>query len=332
LRYRGANMSRLALWLAVLPLALFTATPASAGRACGDRVEGRKRPVPCACGDVLVSSRTLTRKDPIVGRPCPRGGLIVRADGAVTLALGGLTIQGTGQGVGVLVSSGTLSVVGPGAIEGFQTGIFARGETALASVLGIRLAHNKADGLFAQGSGYSIQANVAEANGRDGFFTGGTGFAADGNVSSGNGRYGFNICGMGAHIGGGVGNTADDNRMGGFFVRGMMHQLVGVTANHNGSHGVFASVMHVLFSGVHADENLGSGLKVMGGADISVGDSSATGNRGMGIMVMSMAPEDAGGNTGAGNFGLPPVSDSPRSAGATSNPMVQCQIGRQVCK
>jgi Right handed beta helix region len=327
-------MIRYVLSLAALSLTFATASPALAGRSCGDRVEGRRRAVPCACGDVLVSSRTLTRKDPIVRRPCPRGGLVVRADGQVTLALGGQTIQGSGQGVGVLVGAGTLSVVGPGSIEGFETGILAHGQSALASVLGIRLAHNKTDGLFAAGAGYTIQANVAEANGRDGFFTGGTGFAADGNVSSGNGRYGFNICGMGAHIGGGVGNTATDNRKGGFFVAGMMHQLVGLTANHNGAHGVFASVMHVLFSGIHADENLGSGLKVMGGGDITVGQSTATGNRGMGIMVMGMAPEDAGGNTGAGNFGLPPVSEraSPRSAGGVDDPMIQCQIGRQVCK
>src|SRR5207237_5428908 len=70
-------------------LSLALAAPALAGGRCGDDVAGR--PVPCDCGDVLVSSRTLGDDDPITTRTCPATGLVidVPAGHRATLALGG---------------------------------------------------------------------------------------------------------------------------------------------------------------------------------------------------------------------------------------------------
>src|SRR5579862_1592271 len=56
-------------------LFLSLAAPAFAGGRCGDDVGGRA--VPCNCGDVLVSSRTLGDDDPITTRVCPATGLVI---------------------------------------------------------------------------------------------------------------------------------------------------------------------------------------------------------------------------------------------------------------
>src|SRR5690242_14867186 len=68
----GPAMMRL---LAAGFLCFALAVPALAGRRCGDDVDGRR--VPCDCGDVLVSSRTLSDDDPITARVCPATGLVV---------------------------------------------------------------------------------------------------------------------------------------------------------------------------------------------------------------------------------------------------------------
>src|SRR2546425_9172016 len=99
--------------------------PASAMRRCGDDVDGK--PVACACGDLLVSSRTLGSADPVTSAPCTANGLIVAASGPITLDLGGRTIAGNGQGVGVLVVRGTLSLVGPGVSSGSRSAAARRG-------------------------------------------------------------------------------------------------------------------------------------------------------------------------------------------------------------
>src|SRR6266436_3215414 len=91
-----------------LSLWLCAARPAAAMRACGDDVDGHGKAVPCACGDLLVSSRALGAADRITREPCPGMGLLVAAPGPVTLAFTGRTIRGDGQGIGVLVVRGTL--------------------------------------------------------------------------------------------------------------------------------------------------------------------------------------------------------------------------------
>ena len=310
----------------VLALLVALAGPARAVRPCGDDVDGHGKRIACACGDVLVSSRVLGPADEVTAAPCPANGLVVAASGPVTLDLGGRTIAGNGQGIGVLVVRGSLLLVGPGAVERFQVGVLAHGVQALRSAVNVRVAGNRLDGLVAQGDGFTVLGSVAEGNGRNGFSLGGVNYALDGNRASANGRHGFKLTGMGTHVGGGFGNEAVANGGVGFWLFGGMHQVVGATARGNHKHGVMASVAHTLLSGVQADANLGNGLWAMG-PGIAVGDSSATGNRGLGIWVMGKGVVDRGGNRGTDNLGVMPVYGRPSRMMMDMPPLIQCRIG-----
>src|SRR5206468_1435957 len=206
----GRSLMRIRGLLA-LTLVVAFAGPARAVRSCGDDVDGHGKRVACACGDVLVSARVLGPADEVTAAPCPANGLVVAASGPVTLDLGGRTIAGDGQGIGILVVRGSLLLVGPGAVERFQVGVLARGVQALRSAVNVRVAGNRLDGLVAQGDGFTVVGSVAEGNGRNGFSLGGTDYALDGNRASENGRHGFKLTGMGAHVGGGFGNEAIAN-------------------------------------------------------------------------------------------------------------------------
>ena len=321
----GAGARPRTLWLLTFFCVVLAAGPASAFRRCGDDVDGGA--VPCACGDLLVGSHRLDAADPVTTARCPGNGLVVNGRGPITLDLGGRTIAGNGQGVGVLVVHGTLSLVGPGSIERFETGVRAEGDAPLASVTAVRVADNRLDGLVAHAEGYALQGSVAEGNGRDGFALAGAGYALDGNRAAANGRYGFKLVGMGAHVGGGLGNEARDNGMDGFWLLGGLHQVIGATAVRNGGHGLVASVMHTLFASIDADTNGRSGL-VASGPALVVRDSTATGNRTFGIWVMGPGAEDGGGNRGTGNTGLMgPQGHGSEMMNTMMAPLVQCRIG-----
>src|SRR6266702_4812114 len=94
-------------------------------------------------------------------------------------------VDGHGKAVpcacGVLLVRGSLSLQGPGAIEGFGTGVLARGRRALTSAVGMRFSRNGMSGLVAESEGYTVEGSVAEHNGQDGFALGGRGYALDGN-------------------------------------------------------------------------------------------------------------------------------------------------------
>src|SRR5437773_11788003 len=111
----------------VLALLVALAGPARAVRPCGDDVDGHGKRVACACGDVLVSSRVLGPADEVTAAPCPANGLVVAASGPVTLDLGGRTIAGDGQGMGLLVVGGSLLLVRPGAVERLPGGVLGPG-------------------------------------------------------------------------------------------------------------------------------------------------------------------------------------------------------------
>ena len=309
------------LWLlALLALAL----PAAAAHRCGDDVDGH--PAACGCGDLLVSSRTLGPADHVTRDRCGADGLIVLAPGPVTLTFAGRTIRGEGQGTGLLVLSGSLSLVGPGTVEGFGIGLFARGGQRLRSAVRMRFAGNQLDGAAVVGDGFTIEGSEAEGNGRDGFALGGHGYALDGNLARHNGRYGFGLAGTGAQIGSAAGNEAAGNHMEGFLVRGMMHEVVRATAVGNGRDGLYAAVMHGAFVALRADGNQGDGV-VVKGMGVTVGDSSASGNRGMGIWVNAMGTEDQGGNRGTGNGGYAGFTNVRPVVFARVPALAQCRIG-----
>ena len=79
---------RRAAWV-VIAASLLGVAVAHGVERCGDDVDGHGTAVPCACGDLLVSSRTLSPADPITAAPCPGNGLLVTTDRAITLGLGG---------------------------------------------------------------------------------------------------------------------------------------------------------------------------------------------------------------------------------------------------
>jgi hypothetical protein len=329
MRHRSSSSVVLALALLVASVA-----PAAALRRCGDDVDGQR--VACRCGDLLVGSRTLTAKDRVTREHCPGNGLLVSADGPVTLTLGGRTLAGEGQGVGILVLRGTLTLVGPGDVVGFGTGIQVRGAKGLAGIVGVRVAENHADGIVASGDGFSIQGTVAERNGRDGFALWGGPFAVDGCRASDNGRYGFDVMAMGVLLGGGLGNEATGNRDGGFWLHGEMYQMMGARASQNRGEGVMAAVTHSMFAHISADDNLSHGVRLMGPA-IAFGDVTAARNRGVGVWVSGPGVDDQGGNSGVDNGG----SMAPAYMGSDMTPMMmsmmpglsQCRVGTMgTCK
>ncbi|HTC23744.1 MAG TPA: right-handed parallel beta-helix repeat-containing protein [Gemmatimonadales bacterium] len=313
-------------------LLLLTARPGQAMRACGDDVDGHGKRVPCACGDLLVSSRTLRRADRITRKRCRGTGLMIAAPGPVTLAFDGHTIRGQGQGVGVLVVRGSLSLRGPGTIEGFGTGAAARGPTALASAVGMRFAGNRAQGLAVESDGYTIQGNVAENNGRDGFALDGKGYAVDGNRATGNQRYGFYMLGMGAHVGGGLGNEAVQNAKAGFWLYGMWHQEAGATSTGNGDYGFYSMLWNASLTDIRTDDNASDGLRAMG-MSIAVQGSSASGNQGFGVWVTGGTLDDRGGNSGADNAGLAGATALPPMMLRENSPaLIQCRVGTMACR
>src|SRR5262245_16693351 len=91
-------------WMAAVVLSAALWTGPALARLCGDDVDGQD--IPCACGDVLVSSVVL-RDDPIVsGDPCPQDGLVVRAPDArrgLVVDLHGSVLRGVGGGVGIRI-------------------------------------------------------------------------------------------------------------------------------------------------------------------------------------------------------------------------------------
>jgi parallel beta helix pectate lyase-like protein len=317
--------------LAVL-VSIASAHGAFAMRACGDDVDGHGTAVPCACGDMLVSSRTLRAADRITRKPCAATGLFVAATGRVVIDLAGRTIRGEGQGTGIQVVRGSLSLAGPGSIEGFGTGVLARGPTALVSVLGVRFARNRMNGLYADSDGYAVQGSVAEENGHDGFALGGSGYAVDGNRAARNGRYGFNLSGMGAHLGGGLGNEAIENAKSGFWLIGTMHEVVGATAIGNGDYGFYAMAMHTLLADIHAERGDGHGIRVEGNGLALTGNTAAA-NRGFGVWVSGDLLDDRGGNSGTDNVGFMGKAELlPATLRDTAPALIQCRIGALPCR
>lgn len=242
-------------------LLLLAAAQANA-RSCGDDVDGRGKAVPCDCGDLLVSSRTLGADDPITGRACPGTGLLVQVPAdrpAATLALGGQVLAGSGRGFGIHVLSGGvggMTISGPGAVQGFATGVFAPRGT-LTRLVDVTASDNRSDGFSIAGHGYSIVGCEARRNGRDGFALRGQGYRAESNRALENGRSGFGFAGRDAAIGEAVGNEAAGNGHDGISVRGRRHDVRNAVATANGGRGVRAQVRNGRITGTHATGNRG---------------------------------------------------------------------------
>jgi len=241
-------------------LSLALAAPALAGGRCGDNV-------PCDCGDVLVSSRTLDDADPITSRVCPATGLVIDVPPGreATLTLGGRNLHGAGRGFGIQVVGGgaRVSIVGPGAVQGFGTGILAtRG--GIARVANVTVVQNTGDGISIVGDGYAVSDCEALRNGRDGFALRGRGYRADGNRALENGRHGVAASGRDGTIGAAAGNEASGNGHDGFRLRGRGHAVDAPSATANRGHGVATRITVGPLRGTNATANQRGDVRASG--------------------------------------------------------------------
>src|SRR5262245_41202942 len=238
-----------------------------AARACGD-VDDTGRKTPCACGDVLVGSTTLSADDPVTREPCEGDGLIVRIppslSGAV-LDLGGRTISGRGRGIGLHVQGGGkdgLTITGPGVIREFDVGVLATGTVHL--VTDVVCAAHRTDGFRLTGAGFTVSGCEARENGRTGFFLRGSDYHVSGNRALDNGRDGFSLAGRRAVIAGATQNESAGNVAHGMTVGGRGHVIKDVSATGNRGGGLRARVAATAMVGPRLHGNTGADLSVSG--------------------------------------------------------------------
>src|SRR5207249_4423190 len=272
---------------------LVLARVAAAGsRPCGDDV-------PCDCGDVLVSGRTLGDGDPITQHGCDGDGLVVRlrpGAASTVLDLGDHILVGNHRGVGIRVvgGDGTVTVKGPGAVRAFRTGVDAP-TGALAGAADVIAADNDADGFNVAGTGFTITSCEATHNGRDGFALRGLRYRVEGNRATENGRYGFSLAGRDAALGDALGNEATGNHRDGLVVRGRDHDVAHPVATANGAGCIRARLAGGRVRGAVAIGNRGAGVRATA-HDVMVSGSEAHDNGRGGIDVRGSRVRDGGGN------------------------------------
>ena len=317
-------------WRAVFPLAVL-ALLAGAGRGearlCGDDVGGQD--VPCACGDVVVSDVVLGSTDPVTQGRCPTDGLIVRAPGAahgITVDLAAQTLRGAGQGAGLLLLDGgpggarVISTGGAATLDGFQDGVLAHGDSAVALIADVVVVGSRRDGVRVEGPGFEIRDTVVRGAGRDGFGLDGKGYRVSGTRAEGSRRHGYAVAGSDGTVGAaGAGAVATGSGVTGFNVMGMGHALLGCEASGGTKDGIKLWGMHFQIRGCTASHNGGSGLTGMG-MDWHLWGNQADDNGDDGVDAYGYWLIDEGGNRGSGNRGL-----------AQRRPAVQCEIADQPC-
>ena len=314
--------------LAAACLIAATCLPAAALAAlCGDDVDGRD--VPCACGDVVVSSVVLG-PDPVVqGPPCPHDGLIVRAPEArrgLVVDLRGATLRGRGDGVGLRIVAGgrggahVISSAGTATIADFTDGIVARGPDTVALIEDLVISNSQRDGLRVSGSDFEIRRVEVHSARRDGFALGGSDFRIAETRAGDCGRFGYSVMGKGGQIGRpGAGNMAERSGFAGFNVMGAGHVLADCTAAFGRKSGVHLQAFGLDVRGCRATDNGGDGIEGLGN-HWRLGGNEALRNAGDGITVRGVGLVDDGGNRGAANRG----EERARAA-------VQCAISGAPC-
>jgi len=298
----------------------------AAAKLCGDDVQGRD--IPCACGDVVVSSLVVT-DDPVARTVCEQDGLIVRTEAGptgATVDLRGATIRGGKHGAGIKILAGgapgvrIISSTGPAAIEGFEDGIFAHGAQSVTLIDGILAVNNSRDGIRVMASGYEIRNSESQGSGRDGFSVAGNGYRLSHTRSVGSKRSGYNIMGQNATLGTpGAGLVAEGSGEFGFNLMGMGHQLVDCVARAAFKDGVMVMGMHLEIRGCTASDNGGHGIGGMG-SDVMLAGNRALNNNKNGIYVQGPEAHDGGGNSGQGNRG-----------NGVNGPPIDCEIHRLPC-
>jgi hypothetical protein len=215
---------------------------------CGDDVNGSR--TACSCGDEVVSNTTLASTDPVTVEPCSGDGLVIsvpRDSDGITLDLSGLSIVGTGTGVGIRVVRGGRvgsSIVGGGAadappaeIANFRTGISGSGRNVLSEISGVYVHDNRGDGLRIHSSGVRVENVISEKNGRDGISVLGHGVEIGDVVADSNLSDGVKVRGKG----GSVSADATGNLRHGLVVAGQNNRIEESTTTGNGGVGLVTS-------------------------------------------------------------------------------------------
>jgi hypothetical protein len=294
---------------------------------CGDDVDGED--VPCACGDIVVSSVALDA-DPVVrGAPCAHDGLVVRAPEsrrAVIVDLRGGKLRGSGAGTGIRIIAGgpgggrVISSGAPAAIAGFADGIVARGSDTVALIEDVVVDDSRRDGLRISGPDFEIRRVEVRGAKRDGFVLGGRGFRIAQTRAEDCGRFGYSVMGHAGQIGrSGSGNVAERSGDAGFNIMGGGHALADCTAAFGRKSGVHLQALDLDVRGCRATDNGGDGIEGVG-SQWRIADNQALRNAGDGIAVRGVGLLDEGGNRGAGNRG-----------GAGTREVVQCAISGTPC-
>jgi len=228
----------------ILAFAATLALAASAAAApCGDDVEGVR--LACRCGDTVVSSTRLTATDPVASQRCKLDGLTVHASAqaeSLTLDLAGLAIQGSGSGVGVLVTYGGADgarilggIAGArGLVTGFGTGVIATALESIANISHLEVRDNDDEGLRLAIAGTVLDDVAASGNGRDGIHLRGTGGRLIGVTSSDNGEHGIRVFSHRTV----VEAEADRNGRSGVIVDGFGNDVSGAVAHDNKASGI----------------------------------------------------------------------------------------------
>jgi len=314
------------LW-AGLPLLVAIAAGPAAAKLCGDDVGGQD--VPCACGDVVVSSVVLGNDPVVTAGPCPHDGLLVRAPDArrgLAIDLHGTTLRGSGDGVGIRILAGgpggaqLTSSGAPATITGFGDGIVAHGTDTVALIQDVVMIDNRRDGVRVTGPDFAIRRVEVRGSRRDGFVLGGSGFQIADTSALDSGRYGYLVMGNTGQIGlPGAGNRAERSGDIGFSVMGVGHAIAECTAVAGRKAGVHLQAAQLDVRGCRATDNLGNGIEGLG-SYWQLQGNEALRNAGDGIKVRGVNLVDAGGNRGADNQGRPRSRDA-----------IQCAIAGAPC-
>lgn len=313
-------------WRAVLiALAVLGGGVAAEAKLCGDDVGGQD--VACACGDVVVSDVALDATDPVTQAPCPGDGLVVRAPRGVTVDLRGQTLRGQGHGAGLLLIDGgpagarVVSTTGPATLMGFQDGVFAHGDTAVALVADLVILGPRRDGVRLETPGFEVRDTTVRDAGRDGFGLVGKRYRVSGTRAEGSHRHGYAVWGDEGTVGAvGTAVVATGSGQSGFNLMGMGHTLVGCVASAGAKDGVKLWGMHFAIRDCTATGNGGSGIVGMG-MDWHLSGNRADDNGVHGIDAYGYWVLDEGGNRGSGNRG-----EGQRA------PADQCEIGGEPCR
>jgi parallel beta helix pectate lyase-like protein len=307
--------------LVLAALAMLGLARSGETKLCGDAVDGQD--VPCACGDVVASDVVLGPSDPVTQAACPDDGLTVRAPQAttgVTVDLHGETLRGSGHGAGLLLLDGQARVVstaGPATVTGFQDGIFAHGDTAVALIADVVVSGSRRDGVRLESPGFEVRDTTVRDAGRDGFGLAGKGYRVTRTRAEGSRRHGYAVWGNDGIV---TDALAVGSGATGFDLMGMGHALATCTARGGGGDGLKLWGMHFWITGCTASDNAGDGIEGMG-MDWRLAGNVATDNGGDGLHVYGYALLDDGGNRGSGNRGL----------GKRRDPE-QCEIAEQDCR